>query len=1252
MAIADRRIFFAGQLNVIPSPNDLYNWVSTYTPYNANFSQDYLKTVRSPAKGIPVLMQPLGIDAHFPGEGGGAGTALYPTRAGDIWVLTFYACSNKDKVRVGGAEVNATVEAFIFGTNEDGNIYNGAPPNFYNAVWNEWTVTTEWQKYTLTLAITDPDVKFIKSRFDGPNAYDPAADDIPAEIGEVTDKLLLWFDDFRLIRTTVPTNLNVRDYDFDDFVSEYQGAYSATVFKQKAIELLPIYSSNNMYFTSMGVRYGFRRKPDAGALAYWTADALSNGWSISDIDFLNAIFTAASGDDLTRSLTDAKAYDPGPYTGSFYDKAPIVLGIAIAPEESPTVVSIYKTIADNLDGDSPLRNPWAYIDSIYFDTRFNYLNIPQGLSGQITLNFPYVQNRRIRKRKKKKKKYIDVPYQERRKTIIYEHNFGRIPLAVCYEVRGDGQAGYLFAGTTIIQNSGRGSYRICWIEADSKYLWLTEWAHTIEQPLSAMTMTLRAYIFDKLGNAFPPGSVELPVESQALMVVGAENGRIWQLRESTVSPKYYLTTVVQIPGSISDDTGTAPAWPTYTHLNYTQQATYATSSYWDWDTRASEWYMVYSTSNRGLTWTDVEYPGDGEPTDRIGLTRTCLMPDGSRTYLGLSYTQALPIKDSAGIFPINPTKYSIYKSNTDGIWTKLVDLPDFPVHKFCSGGGGITCSPTGNAVVVATMVGGQEVYGVKLNENWLPYDLENFTPKTTTVTFSAPDLPGGVTATGEPVVDIGSRLVGIKITNPGSGYLKAPTLTITDSDSTPVPGTVNVTVTNTRTEPEVRDGFGNLVTPERKYWKVTAATSSGSSGLHKKTSKITFSGSTATGTLSITNGVCTAITITNQGAELGPSNSAPTVTATISDTDNGTETTGVYTVLLTQRKNRKTVIMNSSNWGVSWANITVPTAIENAGLTDVVCNTSGLFVAVGYSNTIVTSSNGSSWTVQNFIPTGYTYDPQINWRRVIYAKGYFWAVGHTNSCSYIIKSTNGVTWTQVSNSTNFENVILEDITYLVAKSAFFVVGRRAQSYLQFGPVVTGPNWVYENETANIVVSNLKPNSSFTWTGVSFYGVTPGSGSATTTNDGIAYFSEINGISALPANTISTNPPWNEAGAAVKLTWDYSCNGQTFQHHYWVLKKTPEDPDNTDEKNKNKDLTSGNPLPKLEIADYAQYSSLYTGTTYIPNEDTPIVTSPADYTSAFYYSEDDGATWVASTIGSDDRLFCIAPSLDYNPASPP
>jgi hypothetical protein len=54
---------------------------------------------------------------------------------------------------------------------------------------------------------------------------------------------------------------------------------------------------------------------------------------------------------------------------------------------------------------------------------------------------------------------------------------------------------------------------------------------------------------------------------------------------------------------------------------------------------------------------------------------------------------------------------------------------------------------------------------------------------TTTVTFSAPQIAGGVTATGTAVIDGNGDLTGITITNVGSGYTSVPTISVVDSDN-------------------------------------------------------------------------------------------------------------------------------------------------------------------------------------------------------------------------------------------------------------------------------------------------------------------------------------------------------------------------------------------------------------------------------------------------------------------------------------
>lgn len=72
-----------------------------------------------------------------------------------------------------------------------------------------------------------------------------------------------------------------------------------------------------------------------------------------------------------------------------------------------------------------------------------------------------------------------------------------------------------------------------------------------------------------------------------------------------------------------------------------------------------------------------------------------------------------------------------------------------------------------------------------------------------TVTFSAPEDPNGTTATGVATVDAGV-ITGITITDPGSGYQAAPTVTITGAGSG---ATASATL-----------GLASLVYPDTRTW--------------------------------------------------------------------------------------------------------------------------------------------------------------------------------------------------------------------------------------------------------------------------------------------------------------------------------------------------------------------------------------------------------------------------------------------------
>ncbi len=73
-------------------------------------------------------------------------------------------------------------------------------------------------------------------------------------------------------------------------------------------------------------------------------------------------------------------------------------------------------------------------------------------------------------------------------------------------------------------------------------------------------------------------------------------------------------------------------------------------------------------------------------------------------------------------------------------------------------------------------IGGQGVASVTIAG-----EFSGFTLATTTVTFSAPALPGGVTATGTATI-VDGVVTAIVITEKGSGYTAVPTVTIADSD--------------------------------------------------------------------------------------------------------------------------------------------------------------------------------------------------------------------------------------------------------------------------------------------------------------------------------------------------------------------------------------------------------------------------------------------------------------------------------------
>ena len=166
-----------------------------------------------------------------------------------------------------------------------------------------------------------------------------------------------------------------------------------------------------------------------------------------------------------------------------------------------------------------------------------------------------------------------------------------------------------------------------------------------------------------------------------------------------------------------------------------------------------------------------------------------------------------------------------------------------------------------------------------------------------TVTFSPPDIPGGVTAQGTVIMTgTGSNrtIAGITITNPGTGYLSPPTATITPgtgNNPPSVPATATTTVNQNPT-----------VAQSNTVGSVSSVTITNSGGGYSNTAVVTFNpppiqgGIPAQGTAVMTgtgsNQSVVGVNVTNSGS--GYTDTLP-ATATISpaagDTGNITPAT-------------------------------------------------------------------------------------------------------------------------------------------------------------------------------------------------------------------------------------------------------------------------------------------------------------------------------------------------------------------------
>ncbi|MDT7910494.1 WD40/YVTN/BNR-like repeat-containing protein, partial [Thermus sp.] len=150
----------------------------------------------------------------------------------------------------------------------------------------------------------------------------------------------------------------------------------------------------------------------------------------------------------------------------------------------------------------------------------------------------------------------------------------------------------------------------------------------------------------------------------------------------------------------------------------------------------------------------------------------------------------------------------------------------------------------------------------------------------------------------------------------------------------------------------------------------------------------------------------------------------------------------------------------------------------------------GLFVAGGMNRTILTSSDGVTWTPQRTPETGYTFS--LN--DVTYGNGLFVAVGDFGT---ILTSPDGVNWTQRTSGTSYS---LRGVAY--GNGLFVAVG-------DFDTILTSPDGVSWTPQRTPVTGSIFYLYNVTY-GNGLFVAVGGTGAILTSPDGVSWTPQTSG----------------------------------------------------------------------------------------------------------------------------------------------
>jgi hypothetical protein len=160
------------------------------------------------------------------------------------------------------------------------------------------------------------------------------------------------------------------------------------------------------------------------------------------------------------------------------------------------VVSIFNNPVGQTGSNVPLNDPLPNLNRIYFDSRFDYLNIIS--KNDFTITYPYLELN-TDPNNNKGKSASEYPRQGSTLHVITRHNLSYPPAVVLidYDTR------EVIGSNMFIQNIGNNSYRTATLMVDTLNVVIKETYLVRVQPLPSMTRRYTLLIFENTAAVIP-----------------------------------------------------------------------------------------------------------------------------------------------------------------------------------------------------------------------------------------------------------------------------------------------------------------------------------------------------------------------------------------------------------------------------------------------------------------------------------------------------------------------------------------------------------------------------------------------------------------------------------------------------------------------------------------------------------------------------------------------------------------------------